>query len=62
MNWLMKVGIAGAVATALCCAGIGTPLLATALTAVGLAGLTRHLDLVLLPTLAVFLATIGAGW
>lgn len=62
MNRLMGIGIVGAVVTALCCAGIGTPLLVAALTAVGLTALTRNLDLVLFPTLALFLALIAAGW
>ncbi len=59
---LFRVGAVGSVVAALCCAGIGTPLLAAALTAAGLGVLTRNLDLVLLPALAAFLAMAGVGW
>ncbi len=62
MNALFRAGIVGSVVAALCCAGVLTPLLVAGLTAVGLGALTRDLDLVLFPALAVFLAMTGLGW
>ena len=62
MNALFRVGVVGSVVAALCCAGILTPLLAAGLTAAGLGALTRNLDLVILPALAVFLVLTAAGW
>ena len=59
---LFRVGIVGSVVTALCCVGVLTSLLVAGLAAVGLGALTRNLDLVLFPTLAVFLAVTLAGW
>ena len=52
----------GSVVTALCCAGVLTPLLVAGLTAVGLTALTRSLDLILFPALAVFLVLTAIGW
>jgi high-affinity Fe2+/Pb2+ permease len=62
MNALFRVGVVGSVVAALCCAGILTPLLAAGLTAAGLGALTRNLDLVIFPALAVFLVLAGVGW
>lgn len=62
MNALFRVGAVGSVVAALCCAGILTPLLAAALTAAGLGALTRDLDLVIFPALAVFLTLTAVGW
>lgn len=62
MRWFFPVGVAGAIITALCCAGVLTPLLVAGLVAVGLSGLTRGLDFVLLPLLGVFLVLALIGW
>lgn len=62
MNGLFRVGVVGSVVAALCCAGILTPLLAAGLTAAGLGALTRNLDLVIFPALAVFLTLTAVGW
>ena len=62
MNTLFRVGVVGSVVTALCCAGVLTPLLVALLTAVGFGALTRNLDLVLFPALAVFLVLTAVGW
>ena len=59
---LFRVGLVGSLVTALCCVGVLTPPLVALLTAVGLGVLTRNLDLVLFPTLAVFLLLTAAGW
>ena len=53
MNKLTKIGLIGAVITAICCF---SPLLVWVFAAIGLAGLIGYLDLVLLPLLAVFIA------
>ena len=50
---LLSIGVADAVVAALCCF---TPVLVVLLGAVGLAGLTGSLDLVMLPALGLFLA------
>lgn len=53
---LLRVGIVGAVVMAICCF---TPVLVVLLGTLGLAVWIGWLDLVLLPALAFFLATIG---
>ena len=53
---LLKLGIAGAALTALCCF---TPVLVIGLGVIGLAGVIHYLDAVLLPLLAAFLAITG---
>lgn len=50
-NRMLRVGLIGTVAAALCCA---TPLLAVLLGAVGLAAFTGYLDYVLMPALVAF--------
>ncbi len=55
-NRLLKIGIVGSIIAAICCF---TPALALLLGAVGLASLTGHLDIVLLPTLVIFLSLTG---
>ena len=62
MKALFRIGVVGSIVAALCCVGVLTPLLIAGLTAVGLTVVTRNLDLVLLPALAVFLILTGAGW
>ena len=62
MKALFRVGVVGSIVAALCCVGVLTPLLIAGLTAGGLTVVTRNLDLVLLPTLAVFLILTGTGW
>jgi mercuric ion transport protein len=52
----LRVGIVGAIITALCCF---TPVLAVLLGALGLAAWVGRLDLVLLPALALSLVLIG---
>jgi mercuric ion transport protein len=54
-NRLLKVGVVGAVVTALCCL---TPLLVLLLGAVGLSAAVGVLDYVLLPALVVFVGMI----
>ena len=61
-NAVFGVGVVGSIVAALCCAGVLTPLLAAGLTAAGLGVLTRNLDLVIFPALAVFLALTAIGW
>ncbi len=56
MKGLLSFGVVGAVAAALCCAGIMTPLLIGLLTVLGLGALTAHLDAVILPALVGFAA------
>jgi mercuric ion transport protein len=57
---LLRVGIIGAVVTAVCCF---TPVLALLLGAVGLSAAIGWLDYVLLPALALFLClTARALW
>lgn len=53
---LLRLGLAGAAITALCCF---TPVLVVLLAGVGLSALTGWLDYVLLPALAVFLGITG---
>lgn len=62
MKWLLPVGSLGAVVAALCCVGVLTPLLVTALVALGLGAWPRDLDLILLPALAAFLTMAVIGW
>lgn len=62
MRWLFPVGTAGAVVAALCCIGVLTPLLVAALVGAGLGGLTRSLDIILFPAIAVFLVLAFVGW
>lgn len=57
-NTLLKVGVVGAVVTALCCF---TPVLVILFGALGLAALVGYLDYVLFPLLAVFLVLIIVG-
>lgn len=56
---LIRTGAIGAVIAAVCCA---TPALVIALGAVSLATLTRYLDYVLLPALALCIGLIGYGF
>ena len=58
MNRLLKLGLIGSIATALCCF---TPLLVILLSALGVAAITPHLDIVLLPLLGVFLLMLVIG-
>jgi mercuric ion transport protein len=53
---LLKTGIIGSLIAAICCF---TPVLVILLGAVGLSAVTGHLDIVLLPALAVFLGITG---
>jgi hypothetical protein len=62
VRWLFRVGVVGALVAALCCVGVLTPLLIAGLVALGLSTLTRSLDLILLPALAVFLVMALVGW
>ena len=57
---LMKVGVVGTVAAALCCF---TPILLILFGVVGLSAFTGYLDYVLFPALAVFIGlTVYAVW
>lgn len=58
-NRLLRVGIIGAVLTALCCF---TPFLVVLFGVLGLAALVGYLDYVLFPLLAVFLLLVVVGW
>ena len=58
MNRLIKFGLIGSIVTALCCF---TPLLVILLSALGVAAITPHLDIVLLPLLGVFLLMLVIG-
>ena len=58
-NRLLRVGVIGAVLTALCCF---TPVLVVLFGALGLAALVGYLDYVLFPLLAVFLLLVVVGW
>jgi len=59
-NKLLTTGVVGTVLAALCCF---TPVLVILLSGVGLAALIGYLDVVLLPTLAIFvLITLYALW
>lgn len=62
MRWLFPVGVVGSLVAALCCVGVLTPLLVTGLVAFGLGALTRSLDLIVLPALAIFLVLAFIGW
>lgn len=53
---LLRVGVVGSIIAALCCF---TPILVILLGVVGLSSLTGHLDIVLLPALAIFLVITG---
>ena len=53
MNGPAKVGLIGAIVTAICCF---TPVLVWLFAAIGLSGLIVYLDMVLLPLLGVFIA------
>ena len=53
---LLKVGVIGAIVTAICCF---TPVLVVLFGAVGLSAVVGYLDIVLLPALAVFLVITG---
>lgn len=53
---LLHIGIGGSVVAALCCF---TPLLVVLLGAVGLSAVVGYLDIVLFPTLAIFLGITG---
>jgi len=53
---LLRIGVVGAVVTAVCCF---TPVLVVLLSALGLSALTGYLDAVLLPALAIFLGLTG---
>lgn len=50
-RWLLRLGVAGTVVTALCCF---TPVLVVLLGAVSLSAAVGWLDVVLLPALAIF--------
>ncbi|HEY3368314.1 MAG TPA: mercury resistance system transport protein MerF [Symbiobacteriaceae bacterium] len=56
---LLKTGIIGAVAVALCCF---TPVLVILLAAVGLGALTGYLDYVLYPALLIFVGLAVYGY
>ena len=58
MNRLLKFGLIGSIVTALCCF---TPLLVILLSALGVAAIIPHLDIVLLPLLGVFLLMLVIG-
>ena len=59
-NRLLTVGIVGTVIAAICCF---TPVLVVLFGAIGLSSLVGHLDIVLLPALAVFIGiTVFALW
>lgn len=59
-NRLLKIGIVGTIVAALCCF---TPLLVVFLGALGLSAMVGYLDVVLLPTLGIFiLITLYALW
>ncbi len=57
---LLKIGIVGAVVTAVCCF---TPILVILLAAIGLSAVAGYLDFVLFPALGIFiLMIIYAYW
>ncbi len=57
---LLKTGIIGTILASICCF---TPLLVVLLGTIGLSALTGYLDIVLLPTLAIFVCiTLFALW
>ena len=58
MNRLLKLGLIGSIATALCCF---TPLLVILLSAFGVVAIIPHLDIVLLPLLGAFLLMLVVG-
>ncbi len=53
---LLKVGVIGAIVTAICCF---TPVLVVQFGAVGLSAIVGYLDIVLLPALAIFFVITG---
>lgn len=53
---LLRTGIVGSVVAAICCF---TPVLVVLLGAIGLSSAVGYLDIVLLPTLAIFLFITG---
>jgi mercuric ion transport protein len=55
---LIATGAIGAVVAAVCCA---TPILAVLLAAVGLSAVTRYLDYVLLPAIAICIGVMVYG-
>jgi hypothetical protein len=59
---LFGVGVLGAVACALCCVGILTPVLVAGLVAAGLGAWTADLDLVLFGGIVVFGVFAWIGW
>ena len=59
-SWLLRMGVIGAIITALCCF---TPVLVILVGVVGLSAIVGYLDLVLFPALGIFvLLTIYALW
>ena len=59
MNRLTRIGLIGAIITAICCF---TPILVWLLAGLGLAGAIAWLDPILLPLLGFFLALILVGY
>lgn len=55
---LIRIGLIGAIVTAVCCL---TPVLVILLSALGLAAFLGKLDYVLLPALSVFVVVAGFG-
>ncbi len=53
---LLQIGVIGTIVAAICCF---TPVLIILLGAVGLSALVGYLDIVLLPSLAIFLVITG---
>ncbi|MFD2206422.1 mercury resistance system transport protein MerF [Kiloniella antarctica] len=58
-NKFFKVGITGAVVTAICCV---TPVLVILFGAFGIGAMVAYLDMILFPLLAVFLGMAGYGY
>ncbi len=59
MNKLTRIGLIGAVITALCCF---TPILVWILAGIGLDGVIAYLDPILLPLLGLFIALTIWGY
>ena len=59
MNRLTRIGLIGAIITAICCF---TPVLVWILAGIGLGGAIAWLDPILLPLLGLFLALILVGY
>ena len=59
MNRLTRIGLIGAIITAVCCF---TPILVWVLAGIGLGGAIAWLDPILLPLLGLFLALILIGY